>query len=335
MKETLSNIAKRTGFSITTISRVLSGNADKFRISKKTAEIIIADAKKHNYMPSGIAQSLRTNKTNTIGLLLPSLANPYFAEMASFIVSEVHRKGFTTIVIDTMEDEKEFNTSILTLYSRGVDGIIAVPCGTDKSLIEEIDKKDIPVVLIDRYFDNSRLSYVATNNYKGGLMATQLLISMGHKRITCIQGAIDSTPNKERVKGYVDAMREANLEDYIMIAGNEFSIQNGYLETKILLSENDLPTAIFSLGNTISLGIIKAIRETALKIPEDLSLISFDNYFFMDYMETPITRISQPTEDMAKLATKILFDRIESIPAGTSQLKLSPSLIYGESVVRY
>ncbi len=335
MKETLSNIAKRTGFSVTTISRVLSGNAEKYRISKKTAELITTDAKKHNYMPSGIAQSLRTNKTNTIGLLLPSLANPYFAEMASFIVSEVHRKGFTTIVIDTMEDENEFNTSILKLYSRGVDGIIAVPCGTDKSLIEEVDKKDIPVVLVDRYFDNSRLSYVATNNYKGGLMATQLLISMGHKRITCIQGAINSTPNKERVKGYIDAMKEADLGDYITVAGNEFSIQNGYLETKMILSENKLPTAIFSLGNTISLGIIKAIKETSLKIPEDLSLISFDNYFYMDYMETPITRISQPTEDMAKLATKILFDRIESIPTSTSQLKLSPSLIYGESVVKY
>ncbi len=335
MKETLSNIAKRTGFSVTTISRVLSGNAEKYRISKKTAELITADAKNHNYMPSGIAQSLRTNKTNTIGLLLPSLANPYFAEMASFIVSEVHRKGFTTIVIDTMEDEHEFNTSVMKLYSRGVDGIIAVPCGTDKSLIEEIDKKDIPVVLVDRYFDDSRLSYVATNNYKGGLMATQFLISMGHKRITCIQGAINSTPNKERVKGYTDAMREAGLEDNIMIAGNEFSIQNGYLETKMLLSENDLPTAVFSLGNTISLGIIKAIKETTLKIPENLSLISFDNYFYMDYMETPITRISQPIEDMAKLATKILFDRIESIPTSTSQLKLSPSLIYGESVVKY
>ena len=335
MKETLSNIAKRTGFSVTTISRVLSGNAEKYRISKKTAELITTDAKKHNYMPSGIAQSLRTNKTNTIGLLLPSLANPYFAEMASFIVSEVHRKGFTTIVIDTMEDENEFNTSILKLYSRGVDGIIAVPCGTDKSLIEEVDKKDIPVVLVDRYFDNSRLSYVATNNYKGGLMATQLLISMGHKRITCIQGAINSTPNKERVKGYIDAMKEADLGDYITVAGNEFSIQNGYLETKMILSENKLPTAIFSLGNTIFLGIIKAIKETSLKIPEDLSLISFDNYFYMDYMETPITRISQPTEDMAKLATKILFDRIESIPTSTSQLKLSPSLIYGESVVKY
>ena len=335
MKETLSNIAKRTGFSVTTISRVLSGNAEKYRISKKTAELITTDAKKHNYMPSGIAQSLRTNKTNTIGLLLPSLANPYFAEMASFIVSEVHRKGFTTIVIDTMEDENEFNTSILKLYSRGVDGIIAVPCGTDKSLIEEVDKKDIPVVLVDRYFDNSRLSYVATNNYKGGLMATQLLISMGHKRITCIQGAINSTPNKERVKGYIDAMKEADLGDYITVAGNEFSIQNGYLETKMILSENKLPTAIFSLGNTIFLGIIKAIKETSLKIPEALSLISFDNYFYMDYMETPITRISQPTEDMAKLATKILFDRIESIPTSTSQLKLSPSLIYGESVVKY
>lgn len=332
MKEKLSSIAARTGFSVTTVSRVLSGNAEKHRISKETIEKVLKDAREHNYSPSLVAQSLRTNKTNTIGLLLPSIANPYFADVASVVISEVHRRGFTAIVIDTMEDEKNFNDSASLLLSRRVDGIIAVPCGTDCTLIESINDNYLPVVLIDRYYNNSHLSFVTTNNHKGGLMATRHLIGMGHKKIACIQGTITSNPSKERVRGYREAMAEEGFDEHIRIVGNEFSIQNGYLETKLLLESDNPPTAIFTLSNTITLGALKAIREAALKIPEDISIISFDNYTYMDFLEPPVTRIGQPTEDMAKLAIKILFDRIESVPNSTSQLKLSPSLIAGESI---
>jgi LacI family transcriptional regulator len=264
--------------------------------------------------------------------LLPSLANPYFADVASVIISEVHRRNYTTIVIDTMENAKNFNDSASVLLSRRVDGIIAVPCGTDSTLIESINDNYLPVVLIDRYYDDTHLSFVTTNNHKGGLMATRHLIGMGHRRIACIQGTVTSNPSKERVRGYRDAMIEEGFEEDIRIVGNEFSIQNGYLETKLLLESDNPPTAIFTLSNTITLGALKAIREASLKIPEDISLISFDNYSYMDFMEPPITRISQPTEDMGKLATKILFDRIDSVPNNTSQLKLSPSLIAKESV---
>ena len=332
MKETLSTIAERTGFSITTVSRVLSGKAEKHRISQDTIDKVLKDAREHNYSPSLIAQSLRTNKTNTIGLLLPSLANPYFAEVASVIISEVHRRNYTTIVIDTMEDEKIFNDSASLLLSRRVDGIIAVPCGTDCTLIESINDNYLPVVLIDRYYDNSHLCFVTTNNHKGGLLATRHLLGMGHRNIACIQGTVSSNPSKERVRGYKEAMIEEGYEENICIVGNEFSIQNGYLETKILLESDNPPTAIFTLSNTITLGALKAIREASLRIPQDISLLSFDNYSYMDYMEPPITRISQPTEDMGKLATKILFDRIDSVPNNISQLKLSPALIAKESV---
>ena len=114
MKETLSTIAERTGCSVTTVSRVLSGKAEKHRISQKTIEKVLKDAREHNYSPSLIAQSLRTNKTNTIGLLIPSLANPYFAEVASVIISEVHRRSYTAIVIDRI-DSVPNNTSQLKL----------------------------------------------------------------------------------------------------------------------------------------------------------------------------------------------------------------------------
>lgn len=332
MKETLSTISQRTGFSITTISRVLSGKSRQYRISEETRKKIMEEAERCNYSPNIIAQNLRTNKTNTIGVLMPSVANPYFAEMASVIISEANTKHYTTIVIDSLESETNQRKSLLTLISRQVDGIIAAPCGSDPTLFEEINRQNIPIILIDRFFEGTGLPYVTTNNYLGGIEGANFLIKNGHKDIACIQGAVTSTPNKKRVAGYMEALKRHGLEDRAIIVGDDFSIQNGYLETKILLGGTPRPTAIFALSNTIGLGAIKAIREAGLVIPDDISVVSFDNNIHMDFLTPPITRVGQPVEEMAKLATKLLFECIESDKRISTHLELSPELISRSSV---
>lgn len=323
-------MAERLGYSATTISRVLSGKAEKYRISPDTVNAVLREARRCNYSPSVAAQSLRTRRSNTIGLLLPSVANPYFADMASVIITELNSAGYTTIVVDTMESEQRLSESARSLISRQVDGILAVPCG-EKGMDLEMLSAQVPVVLIDRYYEDTSLPYVTTNNYQGGLDATRHLLSRGHTRISCIQGVQSSMPNKERVRGYVKAMEDEGLAQDIDIIGNEFSVQNGYLETKLLMSRAQRPTAIFALSNTIMLGALKAIREAGLRIPEDVALISFDNNLYMDYMTPSITRISQPVEDMAKLAVKILLDKIKGASNCGSQLRLSPIMVAGES----
>ena len=323
-------MAERLGYSATTISRVLSGKAEKYRISPDTVNAVLREARRCNYSPSVAAQSLRTRRSNTIGLLLPSVANPYFADMASVIITELNSAGYTTIVVDTMESEQRLSESARSLISRQVDGILAVPCG-EKGMDLEMLSAQIPVVLIDRYYEDTSLPYVTTNNYQGGLDATRHLLSRGHTRISCIQGVQSSMPNKERVRGYVKAMEDEGLAQDIDIIGNEFSVQNGYLETKLLMSRAQRPTAIFALSNTIMLGALKAIREAGLRIPEDVAFISFDNNLYMDYMTPSITRISQPVEDMAKLAVKILLDKIKGASNCGSQLRLSPIMVAGES----
>ncbi|MDD6365047.1 MAG: LacI family DNA-binding transcriptional regulator [Bacteroidales bacterium] len=331
-KETLSSISARTGFSITTVSRVLSGNALKYRISPKTAAVVLAEAKRCEYVPSALAQSLRTKKSKMIGLLLPSVSNPFFADMASVIIAELDKFGYMTIVVDTMESEVRMVDNARALIHRNVDGIIAVPCGDSPVALERIEK-DVPVVLVDRYYPNTRLSYVTTNNFKGSFDACKLLISKGYKRIVCIQGELWSTPNKERVSGYMSAMRESGLEEEAMVVGNEFSSQNGYLETKLLMSIPSRPEAIFALSNTIALGALKAVREVGMRVPKDVALLSFDDNAYMDYMTPSITRVSQPVDDMAKLSVKILLDSIKNPDRKkSSQLALSATILQGESI---
>lgn len=334
-KESLLTISERTGYSISTISRVLNHQSEKYRISKKTVDIIIAEAKRCNYTPSLLAKGLRTNKTNTIGLLIPSIDNPYFANIAHVIIQEAKSHGYTIILVDTMESERNEAEGVNSLLSRKVDGIVVVPCGQGPALLEKVNDNEVPVVLIDRYFASSSLSYVSTDNYQGGLLATRHLISRGHKKIACIQGTPFSMPVKERVRGYVEAMKEAGLDKEINISGEDFSIRNGYLETKLLLNnaEKDI-TAIFALSNTILLGAIKAINESGMKIPDDISLVSFDNYTYLDFLNPPITRISQPTEEIGTLAIKIIIQNIVSKSTGEgTKILLPPTLLERESVL--
>lgn len=331
-KETLSSIAERTGFSVTTVSRVLCGNAAKYRICKATEDIIVKEARRCAYTPVTLAQKFRTKHTKTIGLLVPSVSNPYFADLASGIITELDRNGYLTIVMDTMESETKMVDNARSLAQRNIDGIIAVPCGDNPVALERINQ-NVPVVLVDRFYSNSDLPYVTTNNYKGSVEACDILLSRGYKKIVCIQGELSSGPNRERVKGYYDTMKVAGLEDVTSVVGNEFSIQNGYLETKLLLNKKESIDAIFALSNTIVLGAMKAIREVGLRIPEDIAIVSFDDNMYMEYLTPALTRVSQPVGDMAKLAARILLDRINN-PADIriSQLKLSPSIIYGASV---
>lgn len=331
-KSTIVSISERTGFSISTVSRVLNGKAELARISKSTVEAIQEEAKRCNYKPSLLAKGLRTSKTDTIGLVIPSMENLYFANLASTIIRDARAYGYTTVTVDTMEDEANERNGIDSLLARNVDGIIVTPCGQDPAWLENISRNITPVVLIDRYFNSTELSYVCTDNYQGGYEATRYLLNNGHENILCIQGTPHSMPVRERVRGYLDALRGKGIECRARIAGNSFSIQNGYLETKLALNSASRPTAIFALSNTILLGAIKAIRESGLVIPDDISVITFDNNTFLDFIDPPVTRMSQPVNEIGTLAVKLLMQNIAEEQPTSAHMQLQPQLIVCESV---
>ncbi len=333
MKATLDTIALNTGFAKSTVSRVLGGKADASRISKETVETIKNEAERLGYRPNVVAKKMRSEKTHTIGLIVPTLSNPYFADLSNVIISEAKEYGYTTIITDSKEDESSQNSSVTSLLIGKVDGLIIVPSGNDAKFLEQTNEKYIPVILVDRYYENSPLPYIVTNNYKGGYDATMTLIKNGHRKIACIQGPPSTSPNRKRIEGYMSALKDAGIAENALIVGNEFSIKNGYLETKLLLHEREnRPTAIFALSNTIGLGALKAIKEAGLKIPDDISLISFDNYIYLDYLEPSITRVGQMVDEMGKMAVKLLLDSILTRRVIKSQIELSPELILRNSI---
>lgn len=333
-KATLSDISKVTGVSITTISRVLNGKTEQFRISRETEQNVLEAVKKLKYQPNIIAQSLRKSTTFTLGLLIPSIDNPFFANIASAVIREALKYEYPVMVIDTHESVEEEKGAIDTLLGRNVDGIIIVPCTDDPEQLLRINQIK-PLVLIDRYFDNCDLAYVASDNYKGAFEATRMLLSYGHRNIMCIQGTPRSITSRQRVKGFLEAMEQAGFSDNAIVSGNEFSTSNGYVETKLALSLGRHPSAIFALSNTILLGTLRAVSEHGLKVPDDISIISFDDNLYLDFLNPPITRISQPIEEISIVAVKMLMDRIkERVPSthlGAGHL-LQPVIIVRNSI---
>lgn len=333
-KETLSTISKRTGFSVSTISRVLSGKAAQQRISQGTIDAIMREARKCDYSPNLLAKGLRTNSTGIVGLVIPTLENPFFANIAHS-VSEILRKDNIHLMIGTSMERPETEVDVIRSFiSKGVEGIIVAPSSVSPDYFEELNR-NIPVVLIDRYFKDTTLDFISSDNYNGGYMAAEHLIRKGYRNILVVQGADNSMPNKERVRGFEDAVKMfSHLEISYRITGHDFSTENGYVSVTSACNKapGERPTAIFCLSVTIALGAIQALRENGMKINDDIGVIAFDDNVFLDYLNPPMTRIAQPIDRICQLSCAILRQRLEgSADEEPTQILIKPSLIRGGS----
>jgi LacI family transcriptional regulator len=310
---TLKTISKIVGCSDTTVSRVLNGKAIEYRISQKKADEILSVAQELNFSPNALARSLRTRQTLTIGLVIPDISNPFFASIARYVERECRKIGYSVILADTEESTELEIESISVLKSRNIDGMIISPVGQSVDHLEALYAEGVPIVVIDRYVDGSTLPFVASDNYNGAKNAVSHLIEHGHRTIACIQGLPYTSPNTDRVKGYRDALQQSGIDlDDSLIVGDSFGEENGYLETKLLLKRTPKPTAIFAVSNLISLGALRALKDENMSIPEDISIVVFDEQPYHSYLATPMTTVAQPIADMGQIAIKMLYKQMKS-----------------------
>ncbi len=336
MNITIKDISENIGVSLTTVSRVLSGVAEKYRISAKTASRVLAEAERLGYVPNQAAVNLRLKKSFSIGLILPSLANPFFSTIASVVNKVLQPKGYSLLVLDCDDDETAEVEAVNHLISRNIDGVLMIPSGKNKVHIEKLLKLNLPVVFVDRYFKELPISFVSTNHFEGAYAMVEYLISCGHKRIACIQGKHHVMSNEERVHGYKEAISKNKL-NYEYVGGNSFTMEDGYLETKLLLQQREKPTAIFALSDTILLGVLKALKEDGYDVPTDMSVVSFDNSIYLDYLSCPVTSISQPISEISQMSIRLLLDKVDkkgkedTLPE-KQEVLISPAVIYRKSV---
>jgi LacI family transcriptional regulator len=330
-KVSITDIAKKTGLSTTTVSRVINGKGEQYRISEASRKKIMEAVKEMRYVPNIYAANLRTGKSNTVALMVPSLNNPFFASIVSGLNAEIRKYGYITIISDSDENFENEKKELEQLIARNIEGLIIVPTGNQWRHIKELYDQQLPIICVDRYFEELDLPYVATDNYDGAFHATKCLINNGHVSIACIQGVRESTPNRLRVKGFKDALEESGISSY-WVVGDDFTSQNGYLETKLLMQQKDRPTAIFALSNTIAMGCMKALKEENIRIPQDVSIITFDKHPYLDFLSTPLSYVAQPVDDIIQIAVKYLFSRMQNKDMNVIKVLLKPQVVIKESI---
>ena len=334
-KVNIKTLAKELNLSTGTISRVLNGKAKQFRISAETVEIVEKYAKQKGYSPNLLAKGLQASKTFTIFLMIPDIANPFFALMAKNIESAASVANYSILLVDAEEDIEKEKREIKNMISRKVDGIIVAPVGTSFEHFEELNRQKIPLLFVDRYSNDYSIPYITSDNYQGAFDATELFIKNGHNRIAVIKGNDQVEPVIERIKGYVAALNKSGISiDESLILGNEFSIENGYKSTLKLLKFKNRPTAIFALSNLIGLGVLQAIKEMALKIPNDVSIIIFDDQPYVSFLNPAITTVKQNSERIGATAIDFILKKISKKDHNITSLMIPTQLIVRESVIK-
>ncbi len=335
-KPTMKDLAREVGLSVSVVSRVLNGKAADYRISEQTQRLVREAATKHGFSVNQIARGLRLQKTKTIGLLIPDISNNFFSSIARTVENAARRRGYAIVLCDTEDDEQVEQEALSLLLDRSVDGLLVSPIGKASAHIQGACARNVPLVLVDRFFDDHDIPYVTTNNFQGAYDGTSHLINCGHRRIGFIQGLPDSKPNCERLRGYRQALRDHRIpvEDS-WVQGARFEEADGYASAQRLLDSLAAPTALFASSSLGALGVMRACLERGLRIPDDVSLIGFDEYPYAPLLAPPLTTIAQPTREIAELASRMLIDWLETGEAPTDRVHvLDTELVLRNSVAQ-
>lgn len=310
---TLEHVAKKAGVSPSTASRALAGKARQCRISEKTEKAILKAASGLGFQASHVARSLRTQRSSLIGLLVPDASNPFFAAIARKATIFAERQGLSTLLADSHDSIEHERDLLAHLQSRQVEGLIICPIGDSSSHLRQLEESGANVVMVDRWFSDIRLTTVTSENESGAFAATMEFIDKGHRKIGCLQGRRGTSSNNERSHGYMKALRAHGIElDPTLLRGDDFSEESGYRSCCELLDAHSDMSAIFAFSNQNALGALRAFGERKLSIPQDISLVTFDDAPFAEYLASPLSVIRQDVDAIGSKAAELLIEQINS-----------------------
>lgn len=303
---TIRDVAEKAGVTVTTVSRVLNNRG---YISEKTRKKVYEAMKELNYQPNELARSLYRRKSYLIGLLIPSVSHPFFAELTSYIEYYAYQNNYKILLCNSLQDVEKEKDYINMLKRHQVDGIII---GSHTLETEQYLNVNLPIVAIDRYF-SEKIPYVASDNYNGGVLATNLLIQKGCRKIAHISGPlILNTPANNRRKAFMDVVKEHNIENVVVETKLNVFDTDEYkkLIIKLFTDHPDID-GVFASSDLIAATIINAAREIGKEVPKDLKIVGYDDISIAKTIVPPLTTIRQPIEEMAKRTIEIILDQID------------------------
>jgi LacI family transcriptional regulator len=331
-KTSLKNIAVKVGVSTALVSSVINGKGKGIRVSAEVANKIRQTAEDLGYQPNEIARSLKKGVTKTIGLIVADISNPFFGYLARCIENEALKFGYIVIIGSSDEEINKSDLLIKNFLNRQVDGLIIAPSEGTIEQVRNLYQNKIPLVLVDRFFPELSTNYVVLNNYQATFDATSHLIGRGHKKIALVAYKLSLIHMKDRIRGYLDAMKSYNLSDNISVMeinpkNSKTEITDAYMD--LFIKNKNIDAIIFST-NLLSVQGLFCITENKIRIPEDLGFIGFDGGDCFDLFNPPLTYVKQPIEEMANKAVKIIMDYFSN----TESPKISQVILESKLIIR-
>jgi LacI family transcriptional regulator len=321
---TVHDVAKEAGVSAITVSRVINNSG---YISQATKEKVEKAVEKLGYVPNTLARGLRSKRTHTLALIVTDITNPYFTLMARGVEDSAGASDYTVIYCNTDESETKEEKYANMLAQRQVDGVLLVPAGGNANTVRFLQTNGIAVVVLDRRVVGVKTDFVFSDSQTGANRLIKLLIDLGHKHIAVITGPKKVSTSIDRVSGYREALREAGLLELENISYGTFNQQSGYTLAKQVMLRSPRPTAIMGANNFITIGIIKAIEELGLRVPEDVSVVGFDDLPESMLIKPILTEAAQPAYEIGRAATDLLIKRISGELTGRCKELVLPTEI--------
>ncbi|MCZ8512169.1 LacI family DNA-binding transcriptional regulator [Paenibacillus filicis] len=340
---TIYDIAKAVDVSVATVSRVLSNSS--YPVSPELKRKIKAAAKELGYRPNMIGRQLKTNNSMTIGVIIPSISNPFYANVVLGIEEIARRSGYHVLLCNSQHSPELEAEYLQTLFDKQVKGIIISSISEQKDLINEYISKGLIVISIDQTIDNPDVYQIGFDYKKGGYLATKYLIENGHRKIAYVTAPMNRPSRHDIFKGYQEALLESGITlqegwlqesalDDIEYQGNAYEFRNGRELVRKLLDLDDRPTAILACNDLTALGIINELHFQGVEVPNQISVIGFDNIELSQMVVPSLTTIDHPKLEMGRFACNLLLDMVNSKPIALKEIILQPKLIIRNSTSR-
>jgi DNA-binding LacI/PurR family transcriptional regulator len=327
---TMKDISKKANVSLSTVSAVINHSA---YVSPELTKRVMQAIKELNYRPNAVARSLKKKSTNTIGFIVTDILNPFYPPMIKGIEDVAFNNNFNVILCNISNEHNRILTYLELMQEKQVDGLLLANIALSDDLIE-IEKSGLKYVLINRkppFYDKN---YVGVNNPLSSEIAVNHLVAQGYKRIAYFGGNLDINTARERKAGFISCMTLHGLEvDPMLVFEGEYTLESGYTNVKKMLEQvGKLPDAICTVSDVVAFGVIKGLRDSGIRVPEDIAVIGNDNSTFSENFLVPLSSVDHSTYEMGKLSMELLLQLIkeknEIVPR---QIILTPSLVVRES----
>ncbi len=310
---TIREVARLAGVAPITVSRVLNHAGPVNAETRARVEAAVAEL---NYVPNGLARSFRFKRTQTLALILTDITNPFWTRIARGVEDTARQAGYNVFLCNTDENEDIQLATVQSVLQRQVDGILLVPRRNGADLVTRIRQQSVPVVLLDRRIPGLQVDVVRGDSEGGAYRLARLLLDLGHRRISLLSGPADVTTASDRAAGFLRALAEAGAQAGGQVLYGEFSYASGIELACQALASTPRPTARFAGNNLIATGALRAIQQAGLRVPADLSLVSFDDFPPELLTEPFFTTAAQPAYELGRQATCLLLDRLSGADAG-------------------